>query len=88
VTSSYDTEFAQFVRRRARLNERLDSTRAQIDAWIEEHQGESPNMVALATLEVLLKTRRDALAELVRLDDAFVDHLIALKGGAGEPPTA
>ena len=41
-------------------------------------------MGALANLEVLLKTRRDLLAELVDLDDEFMLHLIQMRStGSG-----
>lgn len=36
-------------------------------------------MTALANLEVLLKTRRDLLAQLVDLDDEFMLHLIQMR---------
>jgi hypothetical protein len=79
MTTTNDPEFARFVRRRLRLNERLDSTKQQIDAWISEHEANPPSMIALAKLEGLLKTRRDALADLVALDDEFMAHLIELR---------
>jgi hypothetical protein len=78
-----DSAFARFVRRRRRLNERLDETRGQIDAWIAEHEGKAPSMIALATLEALLQTRRDALAALIALDDEFMSHLIELRSTPG-----
>ncbi|HLG12303.1 MAG TPA: hypothetical protein VI876_11150 [Dehalococcoidia bacterium] len=82
MTSQNDPKFAQFLRRRERLNARLDATRAQFDTWLVEHtSGAGPSIVALATLEALLKTRRDALAELVALDDEFMEHLIELRTG-------
>lgn len=37
-------------------------------------------MSALANLELLLKTRRDLLAQLVDLDDEFMVHLIQMRG--------
>jgi hypothetical protein len=86
MTVSPDPEFVQFVRRRQRLNERLDASRAQLDAWLAEHLSEVPSMVQLATLEALLTTRRDALAELIALDDDFMLHLIELKSRADAEP--
>lgn len=38
-----------------------------------------PPVHALANLEVLLKARRDLLAELVALDDEFMLHLIQMR---------
>jgi hypothetical protein len=88
MNTSQDSAFAHFVRRRRRLNERLDETRGQIDAWIAEHENQTPTMVDLATLEALLQTRRDALAALVALDDEFMSHLIELRSSPGGPPAA
>jgi hypothetical protein len=84
MTTANDPEFTLFVRRRQRLNERLDSTKQQIDAWISEHEADAPSMTALATLEGLLKTRRDVLADLVALDDEFMGHLIDLRARASK----
>jgi hypothetical protein len=84
MTATSDPAFGHFVRRRQRLNERLDVTRAQIDSWIAEHADTSPSMVALATLEALLAARRDALAEVIALDEEFMLHLIELRAAAAE----
>lgn len=73
--------FAAFVRKRKSLNEAIEKSGKAIDIWLEQ-QPFPPAMVALANLEVLLKTRRDLLAELVSLDDEFMVHLLRLRGGA------
>ena len=89
VTNWIDPEFAQFARRRQRLNERLEASRQQLDAWMLEHSEQTPSMLALGTLEGLLKTRRDMLAELVSLDEQFMDHLIEMKReSSSETPDA
>ena len=75
-----DEVFASFVRKRQSLNEGLDESRRAIDLWLEEQPQPAP-LHALANLEVLLKTRRDLLAELVSLDDEFMMHLIEMRSG-------
>lgn len=75
-----DQIFASFIGRRASLNEGLDESRLAIDQWFER-QPMPPPLNALANLEVLLKARRDLLAELVALDDEFMVHLIQMRGG-------
>jgi hypothetical protein len=75
--------FAIFARKRRSLNEGIDKAGKAIDTWFEQ-QPMPPAMVALANLEVLLKNRRDLLAELVALDDEFMVYLIKLR----EQPSA
>ena len=72
--------FASFARRRHTLNEDLDESRRVIDQWFERQPMPAP-ISALANLEVLLKARRDLLAELVALDDDFMLHLIRMRAG-------
>jgi hypothetical protein len=76
-----DELFAGFAQRRKTLNESLDETRRAIDAWFERQAMPAP-MSALANLEVLLKTRRDLLTELIELDDEFMLHLINIRAHA------
>jgi hypothetical protein len=76
--------FANFARKRKSLNESIDEAGKAIDRWFE-HQPLPPNMVALANLEVLLKTRRDLLQELINLDDEFMVHLLMLRGEQPAP---
>jgi hypothetical protein len=71
-----EVELSHFFRRRQRLNERLETSRSQIDAWIDEYQGSVPSMTEIATLEGLLMIRRDTLAELVDLDDRLIGLLL------------
>lgn len=75
-----DPVFTQFFERRSRILDRLDSTRTKVDAWIDAHKTQAPNLAELAQLEGLLAERRNTLAELLRLDDSLVDHLVVLLG--------
>jgi hypothetical protein len=76
-----------FNRRRQSLNASLDESRKAIDEWFERQPMPAP-LPALAQLEVMLKMRRDLLAELVALDDEFMLQLIKLRAerSAGEDP--
>ena len=71
-----DPVFTVFVERRQHLLERLDSTRSEVDAWIEAHKSEEPSLAELANLEGLLSRRREFLAQIIEIDDNFVDHLL------------
>ena len=75
----YETEFARFTRRREVLNQRLDATRAELDAWIAENAGQSAATAGLAYLEGLLATRSRIFQELKDLDDSLVDFLLRLR---------
>jgi hypothetical protein len=87
MTLEQDAAFQRFVQRRQRLNEQLEEARLRIDAWIAEHQDDSPSTSELAYLEGILKARRDLLAELVELDDTFMTHILELLGRMeGRPP--
>jgi hypothetical protein len=77
-TSDRDEVFGSFIRKRKSLNESLDESRKAIDSWFDRQPLPAP-MHALANLEVILKTRRDLLAELVVLDDEFMLHLIQMR---------
>jgi hypothetical protein len=74
-----DPQFARFIDRRETLNEHLDVTRAQVDAWIATHEVGEPTVADLAHLEGLLAQRRDYLAQLAELDDTFMNHLLELR---------
>ena len=82
MNSGSEAIFESFSRRRQNLNEALDESRVAIDLWFERQPLPAP-MAALAHLEVLLKTRRDLLTQLVALDDEFMDQLIQMRA-AGE----
>ena len=69
---------ATFNRRRNGLNTSLDESRKAIDDWFDR-QPMPPPLPALAQLEVLLKTRRDLLEQLVILDDDFMLQLIQVR---------
>jgi hypothetical protein len=73
-----DEIFGNFVRRRKALNDDLDQAKRAIDNWFDRQPMPAP-IAALANLEVLLKTRRDLLDELVHLDDDFMTHLIKIR---------
>jgi len=75
-----DPVFTRFVERRARLLDRLDTTRVQFDAWIDTHKALSANVADLAQLEGLLAERRNTLDDLLKLDDSLLDHLVVLLG--------
>ena len=72
--------FDSFIRKRDSINSALDESRRDIDNWFERQPQPAP-LGALANLEVLLKIRRDLLAELIALDDEFMLHLIEMRTG-------
>ena len=76
--SASRADFANFMRQRSELNSKLEDAKRDIDNWFERQPIPAP-LNALAQLEVLLVTRRNLLEELVRLDDAFVIHLVQLR---------
>ncbi len=78
-----DDIFESFVRQRAVLNQSLDESKRTIDTWFERQPMPAP-LSALANLEVLLKTRRDLLSDLVNLDDSFMLHLIQMRSGQSD----
>jgi hypothetical protein len=75
-----DPVFTRFVERRARLLDRLDTTRVEFDAWIESHKVLPASVADLAQLEGLLAERRNTLDDLLKLDDSLLDHLVILLG--------
>jgi hypothetical protein len=79
-------EFARFIAQRARLNERLATTGAQLDEMLNEHESGHYALGELAALEGILATRRDLLSELARLDDSFVNYLLSLRSANGPGP--
>lgn len=76
-----EQRFERFSVYRYRINERLDTIRDQLDECIASirTQGDDPGVADLAFLEGLLATRRDFLAELIELDEKFLDYLLAQK---------
>jgi len=75
-----DPVFTRFVERRARILDRLDTTRVQFDDWIATHKTLPANVTHLAQLEGLLAERRNMLDDLLKLDDSLLDHLVVLLG--------
>ena len=71
----FEQAFVQFTRKRKALNDKLDASRAEIDALLENHPLPL-SMHSLATLEVTLKERRDVLNELAVLDDQLMNLLV------------
>jgi hypothetical protein len=69
-------EYRRFVQRRAFLNTRLAETGADVDAWIQTHEGVQPALSQLGLLEGLLSERRNLLRELADLDDDFVTYML------------
>lgn len=78
-----DPHFQRFVEQRRRLNEKLDSSRVEVDQWIEVHQENEATLVEIAHLEGLLQERRDLLSALAALDDSFVGHLLEIRQSSG-----
>jgi hypothetical protein len=75
-----DPVFTNFLERRARILGHLDTTRVQVDAWIDAHLTAPASITELAQLEGLLAERRNLLDELLKLDDSLLDHLVVLLG--------
>lgn len=80
--SREEEAFSSFARRRQSLNQSLEESRRAIDSWFER-QPLPPPISALANLEVLLKTRRDLLEQLINLDDEFMIYLIQIRSRGG-----
>jgi hypothetical protein len=74
TTTAYEQSLERFIHKRDVLNARLDATRREIDSILDPKI--RPSVTLLATLEVLLKERRDQLAELAVLDDDFMSELL------------
>ena len=74
---------AAFAQRRESLNEAIEKSGKAIDTWFEQ-QPFPPSMVALANLEVLIKTRRDVVTELLTLDDEAMLDLLRYRGTTPE----
>jgi hypothetical protein len=66
--------------------ERLDSSRVQVDEWIDAHKEQRASVTELAQLEGLLAERRSLLDELLRLDDSLLERLVVLLGRDGSQP--
>ncbi|HWO72654.1 MAG TPA: hypothetical protein VNN21_03770 [Dehalococcoidia bacterium] len=79
-----DPQVIDFSRRRREINDRLDATRRQLDALLEILEDGRATIRDLALFEGLLQERRDLLAGLARLDDAFLDHIIELRSRVRE----
>jgi hypothetical protein len=82
-----DEVFRSFTTKRESINRSLDEAKQKIDSWLA-NQPFPPPLNALANLEVLLKERRDSVAELLALDEEFMKHLgghLVAEGEAGVP---
>jgi hypothetical protein len=71
-----DPVFMKFQERRRQLNERLDETRAPIDMWFNQHQGQRPSIAALATLEGLLAQRQEVFKDFIVAHEEFITRAI------------
>jgi hypothetical protein len=71
--------FGEFVNRRGRLNKRIDASRVDLDVWMATHANRELSLEELTEFEFLLQSRRDVLAELVKLDDEIMDHLLEMR---------
>jgi hypothetical protein len=77
-------DFEAFTRRRRVLNRKLQESAAGIDEWFEQHEHfDVIPLSHLASLEGLLSTRRSQLAQLIDLDEIFIDALLGASGRAG-----
>jgi hypothetical protein len=81
-----DPVFLRFVERRRALMQRSDTTKAQVDAWIEHHMGEEPSLSELASLEGILAQREALLSEFLEMDRNFMDHLLNHYKLHSQPP--
>jgi len=74
-----EPRFQQFVDRRELLNKKLDAKRSELDGVIDRLKETDVSLTEISYLTGLLLERRDLLSELAALDDAFVNHLLALR---------
>jgi hypothetical protein len=81
-----DTQaFARFLHQRQELNAKLDASRAEMDRLLADNPL-PPSMQMLATLEVLLKDRRDLLTQMAAVDDQLMEQLVRYRAARdGEP---
>jgi len=74
-----DPVFAAFIQQRQSLNARLDSARAEVDAWFAEHERTHPadlDLRDLFVLEALIGERQHLFAEFIALHEDFVSKAI------------
>ena len=83
-----DVEYRRFADRRRRINERLEQSAAQIDVWIADHEGRTASLSELASLEGLLQTRREQLAQMLEQDESFMNQLLRLRETAARSDSA
>jgi hypothetical protein len=89
MTGDFEVEFETFTAKREALNDQLEISRQTVDRLMEERP-EPPTIRWFAQIEVYLKIRRDQLADLVALDDDFVNFLVKVnaEGAGGSASTA
>ena len=85
MTPAYEQSLQRFVEKREALNARLDATRQEVDSLLYELT--TPSVQMLAAMEVLLKQRRDLLAQLAALDDDFMCELLTYLPLMGDAAT-
>ena len=71
-----DPIFHQYRERRARMYERLDVIRAEVNEWIEVHSEKWPELTDLARLEALHSERSRLLTEFQKVEDGFIDYVL------------
>ncbi len=75
-----DTVFTSFISSRNRLMESLDAERKELERWLDSHRVGQASIAELAHLQGLLEERRRHLAQLLKLDDDLLDHLVSVLG--------
>ena len=77
-----ERELRAFVEQRGRLMETMSGRRADIDRWLAQRPASDlANVTSLELAEFagLIQLSRDVLMELVNLDDALLDFVLANK---------
>jgi hypothetical protein len=75
-----DPTLGRFVKRRDRLNQRLEDSRLGINEWLA-HQTMPTSLPALARLEALIARQRDLHSELAAVEDDFIHYLLRVRQG-------
>lgn len=74
-----DPVFRQHREKRARLYERLDRVRGEVDVWLDEHVEKWPGLTDLAQLEALHAEKEQILTEFLQAENTFIDHVLRLR---------
>ena len=82
-----ERELRAFVEQRGRLMETMSGRRADIDRWLAQRPASDLSNVTsleLAEFAGLIQLSRDVLMELVNLDDALLDFVLANRSSSQE----